>query len=222
MKLSEIFEQLTYGELSQLNIGGVEQGAINETNYKNVVGHINLGLTALYKRFPLQRSKVDVPLLPGIVDYQLTVTDLIKIESVYTDAGFELPLNNEAEKYSVFTPTFLRMSLHPDFVAQGPDLPDDYKTTGLSVVYRSNHAKIVVGVNFNPTAYEVYLPDSHLEALLFYVASRVNNPIGMVNEFNAGNSYAAKYENECQRLETQNVRIDQFSQPDRISRNGWV
>jgi len=68
----------------------------------------------------------------------------------------------------------------------------------------------------------VQLPDSHLEALLFFVASRVNNPIGMTNEFNAGNSYAAKFEAACQALEEQGLQVDQDSQNTRLHRGGWV
>ena len=223
MKLIEIFNALTNGELSQISIGGIENGEISEKNYYAVLSHINLGLTALYKRFPLQRSKAVVPLVPGTVDYTLALPDLLKVEAIYTDAGFELPLNDESEKYSVFTPAASRLSLHPDFVAQGQDLNDSYKTTGLNIVYRVNHPIINADANgFDPYIYEVQLPYSHLEPLLYYVASRVNNPIGMVNEFHAGSSYAAKYEQACQQLEVSNLRVDQFSQPDRISRGGWV
>ena len=53
MKLKEVFDQLTYGELSQLSIGGQAQGEITEENYARVVAHVNLGLSAIYKRFHL-------------------------------------------------------------------------------------------------------------------------------------------------------------------------
>ena len=44
MTLQEIFDQLTYGELSQLSMGGSEAGIIDESNYSRILVHVNLGL----------------------------------------------------------------------------------------------------------------------------------------------------------------------------------
>ena len=46
--------------------------------------------------------------------------------------------------------------------------------------------------------------------------------MGLVNDFNAGNNYAAKYERACAEIEKNNVRVDQDSQNMRLVRNGWV
>jgi hypothetical protein len=46
--------------------------------------------------------------------------------------------------------------------------------------------------------------------------------MGLVNDFNAGNNYASKYERACAELERNNVRVDQDSQNSRFSNNGWV
>lgn len=43
MKLRDIFTQLTYGELSQVSLGGAASGAISEENYPAVVSHIKIG-----------------------------------------------------------------------------------------------------------------------------------------------------------------------------------
>lgn len=58
--------------------------------------------------------------------------------------------------------------------------------------------------------------------LLYYVASRVHNSIGMTGEFNAGNNYSAKYEMSCQQLEQMNLRVDQDSQNSKLQRGSWV
>lgn len=221
MKLVEIFSQLTYGELSNVSLGGVDLGEINESNYDRVLSHINLGLTALYKRFPLKEDRLVVPLEQGKFTYPL-VGDIHKVERVYTEAGYEFSLNDEASRYSITTPSASVLRVPPEIVANGADLESWLKTTSLEVVYRANHPIIVQNGSFNAETYEVELPYSHLEPLLLFVASRVNNPIGMTNEFHAGNSYAAKYEQACQQLEQFNLRVDQGSQPDRIRRNGWV
>lgn len=248
MKLIDVFNQLTTSELSQQYIGGAEEGQINEANYPKVVNHINLGLTALYKRFYLKEGRVQLTMVPGrsiypihskyavantksreLVKYlQDTATnkftdDILKIEAVLTDAEKELPLNDVLEPLSITTtsPTILRIPTA--LVAQGPDLPDMYKTSQLTVVYRANHPLIDANVPvFFPEQIELELPESHLEALLLYVASRATTPMGMVNEFSAGNNYASKYEMECMRLEQFNLQIDHNTSNHRLIRNGWV
>lgn len=246
MKLTEVFAQLTYGELSQISMGGGEAGEINENNYEAVLSHINLGLTALYKRFPLKESRLTVELQPGRFTYPLAILyaesntrskepvkyikdvgnpftgDILKIEGVFTAAGKEFPLNDAGNVYSITTPSMAVLKIPAAIVANDGNTPEEFKTTTLEVVYRANHPVVSTEGNFMPETYELELPYSHLEPLLLYVASRVNNPIGMVNEFNAGNNYSAKYEMACQAIETANIRVDQGAQHDRLRSKGWV
>ena len=224
MKLSEIFSQLTYGELSQIHLGGADTGVIDETNYPKVLAHLNMGLLALYKRFPIKQSRTTITMVPGTPSYTLSVPDLLKIERVYTEKQFEMGLNDESDIYSNYTPVANVLVLAPDVVAQGQDLPDPLKTSTLEVVYRASHPMLLIdgGGYLDPDEVDVELPYSHLEPLLYYVASRVNNPMGMSQEFHAGNSWYAKYEAACQELERINLRVDQGSQNNRLVRNGWV
>lgn len=246
MKLSDIFEQLTYGELSQISMGGGEAGVINKSNYSRVLAHVNLGLTALYKRFPLKEGRLTLTLQTGKTSYPLASRfvvgnrlsrealryiqespeglfddDILKIERVYTFEGWEMGLNDEADPYACFTPSATVLRVPGPAVIPTPDTPDFLKTATLEVVYRAKHKQLSLE-DYDPDEVEVELPYSHLEPLLLYVASRVNNPMGMSGEFNAGNNYAAKYEKACQELEMVNLRVDQGQQSDRLVRNGWV
>lgn len=223
MKLQEIFDQLTYGELSQLSIGGSEQGEISEANYPRVLAHINLGLTELYKRFNLKEKRLVVPLQRNADVYQLNVDDILKIERVITDSEFEMTLNHESDPYSCFTPSLKSLRIPELVMNQGSSLPDELKTTALTVVYRANHPKIVIRFGYiQPERVEVELPSSHLQALLYFVASRAHNPIGMTNEFNAGNNWNMKYERACQELEAEGLQVDRGINNLRLNRNGWV
>ena len=224
MKLSEIFNQLTYGELSQIHLGGAEAGEINKDNYPKVLAHINLGLAALYKRFPLKEGRKVFVCEPGKVSYLLDTGEVQKVERVYTDAKKELGLNDESDPHSCFTPSTHVLKVPVGVSAWTSEYPDYLKTSTLEVVYRANHPVITTDdLDFyDVEEIEVDLPYSHLEPLLYYVASRVNNPMGMANEFHAGNSYYAKYEAACQQLEMVNLRVDQGSQNNRLQRNGWV
>ncbi len=245
MKLQEIFNHLTYGELSQISIGGSEAGIIKEADYPRVLSHISLGLNALYKRFYLKEGIVNIRFLSHQTDYKLDslyavsnvgstvpfkhildsgspfIDDVLKVEKVLTDAGFELELNDSSDEYSVITPNTLSLRIPKKIVAQGFDLPDVYKTASFEVYYRAKHPRIEPE-DVDPEMIEVELPDSYLEALLYFVASRVNNPIGMVGEFNAGNNYSAKYELACKQLEMLNLHVDRGVQNTRLHSKGFV
>ena len=223
MKLSEVFNQLAYGELAQINIADMANGKVTSKHFPALVAHVNLGLSALFKRFNLKEGSVVVPLLPGTLTYPIPQEDLFKIERVYTKQGWELGLNDESDVYSCFTPSTKALRVAPDVANQVQTLPQELKTTELEVVYRANHRTIVVEDRFfDPEEEEVDLPYGHLEALLYFIASRVNNPIGMGAEFNAGNNWAAKYEQECQKLEVFNLRVDMAPSNSKLTRNGWV
>jgi hypothetical protein len=249
MTLQEIFDQLTFGELSQISIGGNEAGAIKETDYPRILVHINLGLTALYKRFSLKEGRLMLSLVAGRTVYPLTRQyavsntrstetvrylldstdvpfhdDIHKIEQVLTSAGVDLGLNNPSDPYAVSTPSHTTLRVNPEIVAMDINLPDWLKTSTLELVYRANHPKIVIGQGlFNPARVQVQLPDSYLNALLLFVASRVHTPGGMTGEFNPGNNYAMKYEAECQALVAQNLQVDRSDSGTHLFRQrGWA
>lgn len=248
MKLQEVFDQLSVGELSNISIGGAEQGIIDENNYSRIIPHINLALTALYKRFLLKEARIRVKLTKGMYTYLLHSDyaesnqksikpnkyildstafpfkdDILKIERVNGEVGEPFGLNDGSDKFSLATPS-INTIWTPTGITDGDiDLPDRFRTSYLDVIYRCNHPKIVEGNGyFDPERIEIELPHSHLMALLFYIASRVNNPLGMTNEFHVGNSYYAKYEAECQRIELDNIRIEGGSTYERFARGGWA
>lgn len=248
MKLQEIFNQLSYGELSNVFIGSLDKQGIQPEHYKQLISHLNLGLNNLFKRFPLKEGELILKLTEGIYTYPLKKDfaennlksvednlyildgedkpfegDIIKVERVYLESGVELPLNDEHADYSIFTPNLYTIRV-PHLLVDKPDsLDEQLRTDTLKIIYRATHPFIEYKDNLDPNKVEVDLPYSHLEALLYFIASRVNNPIGLQNDFHAGNMYASKYEKECQLLEMQNIRVDQgVITNTRLYRNGWV
>lgn len=238
MKLSDVFFSLASGELSQLNLVDSVTGDIHVDKYRQLIAHVNLGLTDLYTRFPLKEGRVNVTLESDRITYPITTRedvglfpetgaedfgdDILKIEQVLTSAGKAFSLNDPADPYSCYTPSMTTLRVSPAVVAKSAEIPADLITDSLIVVYRANHPTLVMKAGLVPSRVELELPISHLQALLYYIASRVNNPIGITNEFHAGNSYAAKYEKACELLENVNIRTDQGSQNTRAQRNGWV
>lgn len=248
MKLKEVFDQLTYGELSQLAIGGRDTGAIAPENYNKIVAHINLGLMALYKRFQLKEGSITVELQAGRLNYPLTSRyavssrtsrepvryikdslaapfkdDLLKIKRVVGESGTEFPLNDLGDPYTMLTPTLGTLVVPSAIVAPTPELDEELQTTTLKIAYQASHPLIITDDgDLDLDYYDIELPYTHLEPLLLFVASRVHTPTGMTNEANMGNTYYQRYELSCQELETKNLTVDQGSQSDRASRNGWV
>ena len=248
MTLQDIFDALSAGEISQISIGGQPAGAINKQNRAKLLPHINMGLTALFKRFRLKEGNLLLQLKPGRTSYPLNLeytvsnngfsstglildtgspykNDLLKVEEVRTELGQVLPLNDSSYLYSLKTPQTKVLYVPKEIVENSGSLPDEFRTSKLLVTYRANHTEITFDQN-KDFAYEdgadIELPDSHLEALLYFVASRVNNPMGMTNEFHAGNTYYMKYEQACQELENQGMQADLTGTNIKARLNGWA
>jgi len=64
MNLQDIYDQLTHGELAQVSLGDTNTGKMTEENKAKVIGHINLGLMDLYKKFRLKENEIYVMLHP--------------------------------------------------------------------------------------------------------------------------------------------------------------
>lgn len=248
MKLQEIFDHLKAGEFSQLNFGA-GQGIVDEddTTMLKVLSHVNLGLTDLFTRFELRRRRLQLTLQAGQTSYLLTSKhsvngrgsvdpkyiidtttdpfrdDVLLVSQVFTDGNFELPLNRLDVPYSLLTSAMNRIEVPLSIVERSLALPSTLITAGLTVVYRANHATLNPNVGaFDPERLEIELPASHMTALLYFVASRANNPVGLGQEFNAGNTYAAKYEVECLRLKSDGMEIQQRGNESRFAARGFV
>lgn len=246
MNLKDVFDQFAYGELSQIVTADESHGGgVGTEHYRKLGFHVQLALTALHKRFLLKEGKVHLLPIPGESTYKLHsdfiiqeseeehpegeeeqprttyikedknrpfVDDILKIERVYDYRGNELILNDLDFSLSLHTPS------HDLLV-----IPEDYQHSQLTLYYRANHADITRRIYTERVDnIELTLPETHLEALLYYVASRMLNPVGISQEFHQGNNYYAKYEKACQRLEMENYQRDQVSRANKFERNGWV
>lgn len=246
MKLQEIFDQLSAGEFSKLNILGAGEAQINDANMDAVLAHINLGLNDLFGRFELRMNQLTLELTSGLTSYLLSSKhavngrravdpkyildsvaapfkdDVILVTRVLTDGGFELPLNRLDVPYSAMTSSANRLEIPLSITEKSLALPTNLITSNLTVHYRAKQPELnqYVG-NFDPTRLDIELPYSHLNALCLFVAARVQAPIGLGQEFNASNTYATKYENECIRLKTDGHEVSQRGGEDRFSQRGF-
>jgi len=232
MLLSEIFDQLTHGELSQLSIGGAANGSIEQKDYPIVISHINMALTELYKRFPIKIREIQIQEYASIGIYYLdskysTITgtaatkylidsaafpfqdDVLKITTIYDELGVELPFNNINETTSINTRDY------NSFEVSNPDA-----TKALTVEYRANHV-IIDPAELDATTVDVILPRSLLEALLNYVAFRAfaaNPPIDGVDR---SGSFLQKFEASIARISLLDLVNDSEKFNIKLDNNGW-
>ncbi|ENO7683826.1 hypothetical protein ACB506_003014 [Acinetobacter baumannii] len=241
MKLSDIFDQLAYGELSQLAL--VIDGQIVPEDVNRIISQVNMGLTELHKRFMLKRKTLTLQTLDYVIRYPLLskyaeskgaelpyildkadpfLDDIIEILSVHDENGRELALNtHQAMKTDfsvpeVFTPAYniLRFA-------------DDPAIGKYTVTYKAGHpklAKITDVESFDPSKVDIELPMTHLEALLFYIASRVITPMnGAANGSpQEGMNYAQRFEQACMLLLQQGLDVEESRESSRFVRNGFV
>lgn len=218
MKLSYVINQLRTGELTQLSIG---TATLDSAAIEQMVNVIQLGLTDLYTRFLLKKGQLSVTLDPDETEYPLAAPDLIQVERVLADSGEEFSINERSNPLSLRMASMGVLSVPQVILDQGDDLPPCYLTKGLKIEYRADHPTISL-TDLNPDAVQLELPMTHLWALLMFVASRYHNPVGMGQEFNAGNTYWSKYERACQELELEGIELSDQDQPSRLHLKGFV
>lgn len=235
MLLSELMDQLTAGELSQLSLGGIDSTGIEECDYPKIIPHINLGLTSLYTRFPIRTQEVIVQQFDHIQNYELNSKyaesnktslaqtkyimdsefepfedNVLRIESVHDEDGKELFLNDSEEYWSVHTKSY--NVIH---------VPWPEQENAMSIMYRANHDTIPI-VGANPLTTQINIPPGLLEALLFYIASRVFSNLNTDGAVTEGNTFMQKYEQSCLKAEQYNIVNKDNTANKKLDKNGWV
>lgn len=246
MKLIEIFNHLAYEELSQLNVLDAS-GKINPTKYEQLTANINLGLVDLYMKFNLKVGKLNLVLNPTLTVYPLFslyaksntrskaaikyiddldnkfTDDILKINYIFADNGNELPFNDLTNPLSIRTTAQRVLSVPESIVTKSDSLPSDFIVDYLQVCYRASHPKIIVDDgDIEPEEVELELPETHAEALIYYIASRMHTPRGTETENNIGNLYLKKYLNICNELSNNGYEIGKDTQYNRFTRLGWI
>jgi len=232
MTLSDVFDQLAYGEFSKIFLG--ESGAIPQASWNRIIAHINLGLTELYKRFDLKQVELPVEVLAGTLDYDLKEGgDFIEILHVFNSDNVEIPLNNRVtainKEWGAAQAVVDRVHTNvPSVLSVNPQMLPQV----LTVVYKAGHVPIPKIADadldgFDLTGVQIDLPVTYLEALLYFVASRIFNPMDLSNvvgrqPFHSGNNYYSKYEAACAQLMTKGLDISESLETGLFQRKGFI
>lgn len=247
-EIPSVFELYDSGRslTSGTTVSGADQidgePAIRESDRPAIARHIILGLQALYRRFHLADDVLQLKLVPGQHLYELSPApergQILKIDAVHVplarqireadqwSCSRELGLNTRFDERAVTTPRFDKLLVPTQLLGElfSPECHDPVaQPPTLTVHYRAHHPRITLSdAVHSPSSVLIELPAAYIQALLFFVASRVMNPVGMVDEFHAGNTYAAKFEQECQMLEAHNLDIDDAGHRGRFDAQGFM
>lgn len=235
LKLADIFNELSYGELAHHFIGGKPTDGIAAENWPEIISHVNHGLTALHSRFPLKYCEVIIQQYENIQTYYLRskyavsnthstspiryimdsefepfTDNVIQIDSVYSEYGEKRSLNDDSDIYTVYTPQY-------DAIVK----PYNCKDNAMSVIYRANHDRIIFDGVTPAEDIEVDIPIILLEPLLFYVCARILNGMGGANTQEA-NLFINKYEMACLQITNLGLINKESLSNHKLENNGWV
>ena len=233
MFLSEIFNHLTFGELSKIDIGGTRNGVIAVEDYPKIISYINLGMVELYKRFSLKRKSLVLQLDSSLTDYPLTTDyalsndesaepikyildsqavpftgDVLHIERVVNSDGKDLPINELDNDDAVYTPAFDTLNV-----------PEPTSNELLTVHYRAEPTPIDLQTTVIDTV-NVNIPYQLLEALLSYVAHRAYIALPTPEPTNSANAYT-RFNAACFKAEELGLFNKLTTQNNKLENNGF-
>lgn len=232
MLLSELFAKLSYGKLSNLSISGEGSGTIVEAKRPKIVEYLNDGLLRLYSRFLLKESYLVIEQVAHRQSYPLVLAhaysndasteidkfiqdsdenpflgDVIKIFSCWNSAGEKIPLNDEHDPYSIFTP-------QPHII----QIPEPYAGDVIGVSYQARHPLVPVSL----TA-EINIPFTLESALASYIASCVYSDMNTQESTMKAQEHLRNYEGVCAEIEQNDlVNAAVVRSSDRFCKGGWI
>lgn len=219
MKISELFRQLSYGELSNLAISNSGSGDIAVEKHPQLIQYANDGLTALHSRFLLIEKDLLIEQVAHITSYHLKSRyavnagetsgelyhyirdrpeapfedDLVRVLAVFHVSGAPYALNDTEVMGSLFTPSPLILQV-PEPVAGQP----------LAVTYQAKHPKLLdQGVGLLDQ--EIDIPHYLENALQQFIAARVFQHMGGQENLLTSQGYDMAFERDCQGIEIQDL-----------------
>lgn len=236
MTLGDLLQMLSYGELSNLSMANGGNGSIAAASRPRLELYTNEALLRLYSRFVLREAELVVALQENLSLYQLLprfavnfvaaspaeneslrylldlpsapfVGDIIKILAVFDNCGHKLPLNDDGNCHSLFTPH-----------ANTLQVPCPKPGMTLSIAYQAKHPKLQ-GV----LEETVDVPDILLGALTSYVAYKVFSHMNTEGSTAKAQEYLAVYEMICNDAVDKDLINSSISTTNvRFCQRGWV
>lgn len=234
MDLNELFNMLAQGELQNLSLAN--EGTIIPSAKERITRYVNEALLELYSKFVLKENALVLQLHESINFYHLLPRfsiqyvpinsaddepiryildvpmspfrdEVIKVTTVFDSLGVEMPLNNETEKFSIFTPQ-----------AKVLQIPDPTADAWLTVRYQQRHRKLT-GV---PTE-TIECPEVLVPALTAFVAYKAYTHTGSAEGSAKAQEYLQLFSLICDGVVDRDLVSTSLVQTNvRFERGGWI
>ena len=213
MKLLDLFERLSFAELSNLAIGMEGAGTIRDEDQRKVLIHTNDGLLQLYSRFILKTKYLLIEEQEHITQYHLIekftesqncveypyikdkvadrfTGDLIRILEVYDDCGNQFALNDTEDCHSLFTPS-----------PQTLQIPNPRTGRPKHILYQARH-DIILEILENTWIEVPFVLEGALQA---YIAHKIFSHMNGQENLLKSQDHYATYERICQEVEAKDL-----------------
>jgi hypothetical protein len=234
MTIAELFQSLSYGELSNLALSLEGSGEIRIKDQPRIIQAADEALLHLHSKFILSTKNIWIETLKHITYYHfdkrfaessfgntnqeyLYIKDLLgdpfegdvlKVLSVFDDQEVQLPLNDVEHPMSVFTP-------QPRML----QVPDPVDGALLDVVYQAKH----VPLKLDDLDQEIDLPFVLVPALNAYISYRIYSAMNTQEATVKAAEHLGNYEAICQNATDHDlVNTSSSTTNIRFQRNGWV
>lgn len=247
MKISDLFRQLSYGELSNLAISGSGAGTIIEAKKPQLIHYTNDALVALFTRFVLIEKEVLIEQIENVTLYNLLAKHsesvgtethkyildtpeapfeddrVIRINEVWGtlsgDAEREIrfPLNDAEARFSLFTPAPLVLQV-----------PEPVDGEALSVLYQAYHPPLLDAVpeddeDFILLDQIIDIPHYLDNALQQLIASKVFSHMNGQENVMKGQEYLVEYEKACLNVEQRDLAAQTWhTSHTKLEQRGFV
>lgn len=238
MKLKQILQDLTYGELAGLKFGNLlVEEAENEPDphqYERIISYINLGLTEIYKRFFLRSREIYIQEQDEVATYKLhsdyaasNTASAIPIEDRYIIDTADDPFLDDILKIEeVYDEEGNKMSLNDitdDDSAYTPaynmvQIPYPDAENTFAVQYRAAHPRLDTSLSTDPDTVEVELPNSLYAALLQYVGYRAY----LRTNAEKSADFWQQFEKTVQHVDRLGLEVQGEPGDWRFDEHGWV
>lgn len=237
--LEDLFKLLATGEFSNISLSKNGGDNLEEQDYEKVIGHINLGILEIYKRFKFLQNEITIHVDPSVSVYYLHLDrlalehninkteylqipedsegclNIIEIIGAFAEDGTELIMNNR-----FLTPSILRVA-NDTLKISKVDV-----ARKIDITYKAFPTKIEFEDDFDPEEVILHIPDTVIDPLLNFIAARVYKPTGSNDSsINSDKSinYEKKYELAMQKIDMYGLEGENADDnPDNFAEKGWV
>jgi len=213
MQLSELFNRMSLGVLSNLAIGGEVLGTVPAASRPKLTMHVDNALAVIYARFNLLERELIIRAYTGLYDYpfekqfadmdrtvgpkfiedtldNIFTEDVFKVLAIYNSLWEEIPLNDPGDPTSLFTPN-----------SNSLQIPVSVTGDVYHLLYQAKHPKLVWTAPV-VTTQKILLPEILIPALEAHVAYQVFSPMNGAEHTAKAVEHLGRFEMICAEVET--------------------